>query len=544
MNIKIIFFKFFLLNVLHITSSYCQQGHPSRPFAPIEYGGLDPIWNVTSYDNTFVGDSCDEYNYFFSPANYHVKQVFWNGSIFTATYRLGKAQLSGTYIEKRDLLTGNLQWQAYYGIGATERAEFARFMFINTNGDLEILSQIYPVGYDPIDVGLFGCSEMLFSKRIYNIDDGSLLLFEHPEYDDDEAIRSDFTFIYNALSNSFTREGNQFRFFNVSIAPNFDRYYHSSLINYNTLKRDHREDSLKVEYVGVPGPPIKVDENKYLCVEVVDSFHILFRYVDKNLNVLEEYYSDSLSYHIHWIRKKGYNPINNTFLFYNQLPPTSAIKPIPFEVFVLDDKAKIVSKVNFENDYLDFEVVNWLDPDNLSFIATQNPYLVQKRFRPTLLLLSASGIDVKPKIVKRFEPNDTLRWSVLFDFVSYDNDKYIVQYTQGAHENIYKRDVNARAVRMMLIDKKTFDITNSIIDEQTEKLSLFPNPAMDQIHISHTGIEVYQVTLTDISGREVLRDVGGADITSLSTAHLPSGWYVATIWSADGKRYVEKIVIQ
>ena len=108
------------------------------------------------------------------------------------------------------------------------------------------------------------------------------------------------------------------------------------------------------------------------------------------------------------------------------------------------------------------------------------------------------------------------------------------------YEQIFEKIYNLISFENIVLSK----CINVSTDEKNNDVMLYPNPSMDQIHISHMGIEVEQVTLTDISGREVLRDAGTTDITTIATDHLPPGWYVATIWTKDGKRYVEKIVIQ
>lgn len=92
---------------------------------------------------------------------------------------------------------------------------FAGLQFINSNEDLEVLSQIYPMPYDRNDINLFFCQEIIFSKRIYNISFGKLLLYEHPDYNDLLALRSSFSILFIGLDNKFYQEGDKIRYQDV-----------------------------------------------------------------------------------------------------------------------------------------------------------------------------------------------------------------------------------------------------------------------------------------------------------------------------------------
>lgn len=530
MNIKLLPQLLLSICVFITLSIYSQQVLPIRPFEPLIFEGLNPHWYVHSYDGTFNGDSCDGYNYFAHPNDFHVKQVFHDQSVFSVYYRLGKAQDSGTYIEKRDVTTGELKWQTYYGLGATERAEFARLMYINTNGDLEVLSQIYPYPYDRNDIGQLFCQEMVFSKRIYDVDSGQLLLYDHSDYDDPVALRSSFTITYNR-PNEFYQDGGKIRYLDIRIVANFDRYYYSSLIDFNTNKLNHTEDSLKANSIFITdGPPFKVNENTLLLVETVDSNRILYRYVDKKLNVIKEYQSDSLSSFLFVLTKKQYNPKNNTFLFYNRIPPNNGIDNSKYEILILDDKTRLLNKIDIPENIWGFEVIDWSDPYNIKLITHLKPYKDNGDFDNSLTLHTTDNNN-QLRLYKNFAQSDSFRAVFGFDIHNFDDTKYLVQWTQGDYypENgTYSYDFGAKAVFMLLVDKATFGITTSINDIDPVPWVMYPNPASALLNVNFIKPTKGSITIKNSQGQIVsTQQVNNIDHLSLDvSAFLPGVYYI------------------
>ncbi len=78
-----------------------------------------------------------------------------------------------------------------------------------------------------------------------------------------------------------------------------------------------------------------------------------------------------------------------------------------------------------------------------------------------------------------------------------------------------------------------------ISDEKEPSLTIFPNPAQDEITIS--GVEPESVTLYDIMGKIVVSKFD-PETNKINISQLSGGFYVIKITSNDGKCYTGKIV--
>jgi len=73
--------------------------------------------------------------------------------------------------------------------------------------------------------------------------------------------------------------------------------------------------------------------------------------------------------------------------------------------------------------------------------------------------------------------------------------------------------------------------------------NIYPNPATDHLLVSHTGDNAVLV-LTDMTGREALRQPLNSNQTIINIKNLPSGMYYAVIWSGVAIQYQQKVVKQ
>ncbi|KUG05832.1 CotH kinase family protein [Solirubrum puertoriconensis] len=78
--------------------------------------------------------------------------------------------------------------------------------------------------------------------------------------------------------------------------------------------------------------------------------------------------------------------------------------------------------------------------------------------------------------------------------------------------------------------------------KQSETLKLYPNPANDYLNIDTDAARSYELSIRDLSGREVLRSALQGKQHKLSIAHLKKGVYVVTLQNAAEVR-TQKLVI-
>ncbi len=131
--------------------------------------------------------------------------------------------------------------------------------------------------------------------------------------------------------------------------------------------------------------------------------------------------------------------------------------------------------------------------------------------------------------------NGTLSWdsvgtsSYYFNWINCDSGSYI----QGAISPTYKPTVNGNYALWVsdgsCIDSSAcfavFDVGLAEFNP-LEILTVYPNPVNEVLYISGSGDEVYDLTLSDISGRKVLET---NKVSSLDVSHLPAGTYFLKI---------------
>jgi hypothetical protein len=97
-------------------------------------------------------------------------------------------------------------------------------------------------------------------------------------------------------------------------------------------------------------------------------------------------------------------------------------------------------------------------------------------------------------------------------------------------------------------DTLGIDIVNNIeekLDNNTEPVRLYPNPATDYITLFIPRItKQWQFALFDIQGREVLHIKSRGAFRSVDVSQLATGLYLWKLVYEDGKRENGKLVIQ
>jgi hypothetical protein len=91
----------------------------------------------------------------------------------------------------------------------------------------------------------------------------------------------------------------------------------------------------------------------------------------------------------------------------------------------------------------------------------------------------------------------------------------------------------------------THPTAQGIAEQSTPSFSVYPNPAAAVIHIRRASAGEVWLSLSDMTGREVLAPSrNSGDFISVSVDELQSGVYFLTLTSANGARSVKKISVQ
>lgn len=145
------------------------QRLPLVPYEPLNLSGEKPIlWYEAIHDDSRVNSFCDGKNWLGN--RYYYYPIVTGDFIYTFLleheYRGG-----GFYLEKRNIHTGQLQWQRTMDIGLIGRPEVIKKMFINNDGHLETL------GYRANSDEFYTKSkrDCKFVRRIYDNNNGNLL---------------------------------------------------------------------------------------------------------------------------------------------------------------------------------------------------------------------------------------------------------------------------------------------------------------------------------------------------------------------------------
>jgi len=89
--------------------------------------------------------------------------------------------------------------------------------------------------------------------------------------------------------------------------------------------------------------------------------------------------------------------------------------------------------------------------------------------------------------------------------------------------------------------------TEEAIDAKTSRLSIYPNPATEEIKAQLEGVEgKYTVTLTNLAGQMIRKEVGNASNSAQHTTNLkgvPAGTYILSI-DHEGGLKSEKFVVE
>ncbi|MGB5983398.1 MAG: T9SS type A sorting domain-containing protein [Nonlabens sp.] len=128
----------------------------------------------------------------------------------------------------------------------------------------------------------------------------------------------------------------------------------------------------------------------------------------------------------------------------------------------------------------------------------------------------------------------------------YDENETVTLYAapdSGFEFVEYTGDVtssNATESIVMDADKivtATFDVTAGLVDEQIQKLRIFPNPTNGEVHVE-TKAQIKRIDIYSLTGRKLETFRSG----QFSIENLPTGMYLVSVIDADHNVYSERLI--
>jgi sulfur relay (sulfurtransferase) DsrF/TusC family protein len=540
--------KLFLILVFTVFLSnnfgYAQYQNPIRPFKKINYQSLNFDWHYTSYDPLIIGDTCDGYNFFMSKPFTNCNELIDGDYLIHAQYRNGLNKLNGTYIEKINVKTGKLIWTKYYGIGINDKAEFARLIKFDKDKNIEILSQLDPDSPSKVNSSLF-LNKLLFTKRIYNSNNGELLEYIKPDFSDLDLLQSDFNII--SYPNEFYNENDKIRYFafkvDTTILPP-KQYQISSIITQQSKKSNTVEFRWDHKYTRTyfPTKPFKLDDSTYLMLEIIPLENkIVFFLVDGEFNIVAEYQSEKIELkEIYNLFIKGFNPINKTLLLENRVQSDQIFgnELVYLMVLDLEAKTKAIKKIPSQISQ-NFGVLDWKDFNNIKICGSAWHRFDNGRLQTTLNVYNSKADSFE--LNKQFLSKDSLRLAGAIDVYYENEDKIVIKWReQSLYEsgNFFLLDWQSSAISLVSIDKASLGILSSVKIETSLPVNLYPNPTNNFAKLDYGLNFTGNVTILNVQGQKIMeREIFNAQFVDLDIQVLPVGIFYILSKTTNGTTF-------
>lgn len=530
------FTTFILFFSFYFSTIEGQIKSPVRPFEKIKFEGLDPIWHTTFYDTTYNEGIGDGYNRLLVISS-EVKPIIQGNHLYLCLHHVGVEEVIGTFIKKVDLATGNELWSDYFGLPKDTNQEIGRLMYINSDGNVELVCQLKtdPYGFA---YSLYNNKNMLFTKRIYNQENGSLLEWYRPDNNDTLHLRSVYSMFQ--YSGELLKKDDELVYIQRVSNGNPLQDYSITESKNAVFTKDLTRSFLKTEDA-IFVPKIIPDGNDaYLIPEMnVGRNTLRLKFVDSQFKETNVQTVEDESLHI--LQLISYKPEEEKLLFFHFLKDDIPFDDLtPCEIRIYDYRANLLKKVAIPLEYgANFWVLDWDDDDNVIVAATTfmiNESVVEKN---ELHILKATGSEIS--LLKSFASKDSLRYLNLNNAlntysIKIDDTKILLSAVERSMSttqfNSVVNDVSAVAQSIFLLDISNLGIVST---KNTAKDDMFftlvPNPVMDIVHImmkdnSFKG----KISIMDHLGRMVKdTDVDHESQISIPLDNLANGIYYVKV---------------
>lgn len=522
---------------------YSQVQQPVRPFEKIKFDGLNPIWHHTFFDTTYSKGYGDGYNRL-ALVSTEIKPIVVGNYLYIALHHLASEEVIGTYIKKIDLSSGKEIWSDYFGLPKDTNQEIARLMYINNNGNLELISQLKtdPYGFDKT---LLYNKDMLFTKRIYNQENGSLIEWYRPDNNDTLHLRSIYTMFQ--YSGELLKKDDELVYIQRVLNGNPNPDYSITKSKNNIFTKDLNRSYLKSEDAMFISRIIPHGNDGYIIPEMNRARNKLtLRFVDDQFKEMDVKSVDDSS--LNFLQLISTKPDEEKLLFFHFLKddnPTDYFEPC--EIRLYDYNANLLKRFAVPIKYsASFCVLDWDTNDNI-IIAASNLYSNGSAIeRNDFHILKLTGTE--STLIKSFASIDSLRYlnlnNALNTFVTKIDDTKIlmsaVERSLFTTEFGISNDASAIAQSLFLLDVSNLGIV-STKDENKEEpfMSIGPNPVTEiiKIRINSSNFKG-SISILDNMGRAVKNIKMDHEKTiSIPVDDLPTGiYYVKAL--ASGAQYI------
>lgn len=538
----------FIISLLFSSCSLFAQ-FPQRPYEPLIFENLDYLWYDVSKDEGVFSFRGDGYNCFKPAYELAPNALLYDGYIYSVAYRRHSVALyDGTYIEKRNAKTGELEWRRFFGYrGSDTKVEYARLMYINDDNQLELISQQTPSHIDDIPFNVFYRDGLLLTKRVYDLQTGQLIENVQPDPNVDDYFKTDLYF--GREITKFYREKNGIRVFFKKQREdvNYWAFYYITAV-VNPLDKHVVFDTLRSEFFDSDFAYFKMKEDLFIISEHIDSTQqFVFKYVDGRMNVLSVIISEL---------QESWNFLSGLdFLEYDEDSETFLAKVIDFDfakgtlsedVVIIDTRGNVKKKIRVPDVY-DYRVnvLEWKG-GKIKVLAGKSPNFNDSSYSFDLLEESVVHVGTFD-VAYSYKTKDKLRGAGFYDVVQTENALIIPLWERNFYYNTntrrYSLDEFGDAVSMLAISKDKFGLSSTSHDMAKVTFDVFPNPFDDRFYFSFDR---------NVTGIIQVRNATGVlmtehHITSQSDIYTDgkswaSGMYFVSFINQDRKVITKKVV--
>ncbi len=518
-----------------IVSAQSQSQLPSVPYEKTDYIGLNPIWYETCEDTGFISDKIDGYNHFRrgDPLPLlHEKKIY---SVQNINYSTGP--FYGSYLQCRDIETGQLLWQYLVGVKENGHQEVIRLLYLDEDNKLNVISQIRKETFGNGNVPPF-LEDMIVRKMIFDTDDGDKLYDYHRDFDDEDAFTTQFTVFKQAKYSYFFKEDTLLRYMEpVKIN---DTFHIRSVLLDETGKKVGNESLLRFKYITQYFNLIQFSPDTFIHVEInFSDSTLLFRYISPDLQEYATYTTPKIRSTPEFLeivklssdkKKILFEYIDRNDPFFNFV-----------ELLVYDVKGNLIKRAPLDNySSNSFEVLKWEDDEDDGFtVLKQN--LVQDENNNIRSVMNVSIYDDEngERIINTFTSTDSLRYAAPVVMLSLPDDIYYTQFAEFRSESVFSRDFGAYAISQMLLDGKILFSPSSTEEVATESstIALYPNPTRDDFTLDFDTEYTGMIQVYSMSGQlQLQKSVSHTVTDQVDISTLDAGMYIVQCISTDHKR--------
>ncbi len=515
-------YLFIICTFISVFNLYSQAQKPVRPYEKIQLDGLNPIWYETFYDSSVIDDRLDGYSHFRYISN--LDPLVYQDRIYSG-YKINDSEgISGGYIECRNLKSGELIWRDRFGLKDGGHVEIPRLMKIEDE-KLVVIGQISRMDGINVDV-LGGLIDLTLSTRIYNLKDGTLISFKHPEFLDSGILNTK-----EGPNIHFYFENENFRYLESSY-PTATAVIYSYLLN-SEGKVISKDSMLNLQ---IFSNIAQISEDTLLIVELDTASTLKFKYVTPQL---KPYYTVGVNYtfnHLMAYIELKYTSIEDRKLLFinkrNEVYPNNY-----YEVYAFNFDGSLDYKYTLKDKFKgNFSPLNWIK--NHGFVLSMNFMKPTSKTSRSFLDVREQMSDSDENILKSFESFDSLRYVWPSWVKKLANGKILLSFKEGSYyvdnHKFVTHDDHAIAFSYMLLDEKDLGITSSTNESTsnaTDGLEFFPNPITESLTIRFATPYKGLISLSDISGRTVMvRDVTDlSEEVNIDMSDLATGMYIVRL---------------